>query len=87
MCRLGVFFPPMGGETAVFWGELKYEHNHVGKELLCVVFCCEIHFELIEIQTSGNLVLVSTLWSLVCGELPKPEYSYLCPKPCNFFMT
>jgi len=57
----------MGGERAVFLRELKHKRGHVDKELLCVVFCCEICFELIEIQTSENFMFVYTLWSLVCG--------------------
>lgn len=36
------------------------------KELLAVVFCCEIRFELIEIETLENLIFICTLWSLVC---------------------
>lgn len=44
-----IFFQKWEGK-AVLLRELKYKHNHVNVELICVVLCSETHFELIEIQ-------------------------------------
>lgn len=40
----------MKAEQLFSW-ELKHEHKHVDKELMFVVFCCEVNFELTEKYT------------------------------------